>query len=333
MRSRSVTILTGVSLLSLFLSVCCWGAPYGVITPKSQKPVANKLETPVSAVPGGNSLQAVPGAVSSENPCPDETGWLLSTVPLTNSDKKDDGFSRNAGSAFLPEDLQKELLNIASKENISLLELCGKLKQYKSRLDEYAGDTHEYNRQRMLILEEMLDCSKSCGKILHKFAGLYTESSKVYFAGIVRFNFGSRKVENNFKGDKTHGFIQINNENHLKVALSRWQKDPSQRLQLDARASVPGSTDANDRISRARAEAVQNWFTVRGVPSSQISIRWLGKYGPLINKMVARAYNIEDMFQDYQTHQATQSTSDIGSQGIESFFDGLNQSVAVFALP
>jgi hypothetical protein len=321
-----------VSLLSLLWSVCSWGAPYEVISPKSPKPAAAKPAETEAALPAGKDLQPFPAGAPT-NPCPNETGWLLSTVPLTNTEKKDDGFSRNAGGSFLPEDLQEELLNIASKENISLNELCGKLKQYKTRLEEYVGDPQEYNRQRMLILEEMLDCRKSCGKILHKFAGLYTESSRVYFAGIVRFNFGSRKVENSIKGDKTHGFIQLNNEQYLKAALAKWQKDPSQRLQLDARASIPGSTDVNDRISRVRAEAVQSWFTGHGVPAAQISIRWLGKYGPLINKMVARAYSLEDMFNDYQVHRATQSTSDIGSQGVESFFDGLNQSVSIFVLP
>ncbi len=333
MRSRSVTILAGVSLLSLLLSVCSWGATYAVISPKSQKPVVNKSGATEPAAAVGKDPRPFQPDASMANPCQNETGWLLSTVPLTNSDKKDDGLSKNAGGTFLPEDLQKELLNIASKENISLQELCVKLKQYKSRLEEYSGDPEEYNRQRMLILDEMLDCRKSCGKILNKFAGLYTESSKIYFAGIVRFNFGSRKVESSVKGDKSHGFMQINNEDQLKVALSRWQKDPSQRLQLDARASIPGGADVNDRISRVRAEAVQSWFTARGVPASQTSIKWLGKYGPLINKMVARAYNIEDIFNDYQLHQATASKSLIGSQGLESFYDGLNQSVAVFVLP
>ncbi len=255
------------------------------------------------------------------------------SVRSFESRPKDGSFSKSTGSAFLPEDMQKELMNIAAKENISVHELCGKLNKYKTRLEEYAGDPQEYNRQRMLILDEMLDCRKSCGKILNKFAGLYTESSRVYFSGIVRFNFGSRKVENGFKGDKTHGFIRINNEDQLKTALSRWEKNPSQRIQLDARSSIPGSTDVNDRISRVRAEAVQNWLTARGVPASQISIKWLGKYGPLINNKVALAYNIEDTFNDYKKNQAKQSTSLIGSQGVESFFDGLNQSVCIFVLP
>jgi outer membrane protein OmpA-like peptidoglycan-associated protein len=332
MRSRSAKILAGGSILALMLSVSSWGAAYDVISPKSQKPVEKKQAVESDALPGKN-LQLFQPDADSANPCPNETGWLLSTMPLTSSEKKDDSLSKSAGSAFLPEDMQKELMNIAAKENISVHELCGKLNKYKTRLEEYAGDPQEYNRQRMLILDEMLDCRKSCGKILNKFAGLYTESSRVYYSGIVRFNFGSRKVENSFKGDKTHGLIQINNEDQLKAALSSWEKDPSQRIQLDARSSIPGSTDVNDRISRVRAEAVQNWLTAHGVPASRISIKWLGKYGPLINSKVARAYNIEDIFNDYKKNQAKQSTSLIGSQGIESFFDGLNQSVCIFVLP
>lgn len=332
MRSRTAKILTGLSILSLMLTVSSFGATYDVVTPKSQK-TAEKKQSLEPAAPVGKNLQISRPDAGLSNPCPNETDWLLSTVPLTNTEKKDDDFSKNAGSTFLPENMQKELLDIAVKENISLHELCGKLNKYKTRLEEYAGDPQEYNRQRMLILEEMLDCRKSCGKILNKFAGLYTESSKMYFAGIVRFNTGSRKVEGSFKGDKSHGYIKINNEDQLNAALSSWQKDQSQRIQLDARASIPGSTDVNDRISRTRAESVMNWLTARGVPAAQISIRWLGKYGPLINKMVARAYKIEAVFDDYKKHRAKQSTSLVGSQGLESFFDGLNQSVCIFVLP
>lgn len=332
MRSRSAIILTAVTLVSLMLSLSSWGATYDVIAPKSQKPAENKPASEPEQSTGKN-LPAFRPDANLSNPCPNETDWLLSTMPLTTSGKNDDEFSKNAGSTFLPENMQKELMDIATKENISLHELCGKLNKYKARLEEYTGDPREYNRQRMLILEEMLDCRKSCGKILNKFAGLYTESSKMYFAGIVRFNTGSRRVDKSFKGDRSHGYILINNEDQLKAALSQWQKDPSQRIQLDARSSIPGSTDINDRISRTRAEAVLGWLTAQGVPSAQISIRWLGKYGPLINKMVARSYKIEDIFDDYKKHRAKQSTSMIGSQGLESFFDGLNQSVCIFVLP
>jgi len=332
MRRKKVRILAGASLLTLSLSVCSWGASSDIISPKSQKPVEKK---PVSEVVAPASKNALPFQTDTDpsNPCPNETDWLLSTVPMTSTEKKDDQFSRSAGSTFLPVNLQKELLDIAAKENISLRELCGKLSTYKARLEEYAGDPQEYNRQRMLILEEMLDCRKSCGKILNKFAGLYTESSRMYFAGIVRFNTGAQKVENGYKGDRSHGFMQINNEEQLKTSLSRWHKDPSQRIQLDARSSIPGSTDMNDRISRTRAETVMNWLTTNGVPATQISIRWLGKYGPLINRNVARAYGIEEMFEKYKQHRAKYSTDRVGSQGVESFFDGLNQSVCIFVLP
>ena len=338
MRIRAVKIVTGASVLSLLLSAGSWGAAYDVISPKAQKPAEKKqLSEPAATVapatPAAKSTPQFQPDAGLTNPCPNETGWLLSTVPLTTTEKSGDNLSKSAGSPFLPEDMQKELVNIAAKENISLHDLCGKLNKYRTRLEEYSGDPQEYNRQRMLILEEMLDCRKSCGKILNKFAALYTESSRIYYSGIVRFNFGSRKVVDSFTGDKTHGFIQINNEDQLKGALARWQKDPSQRIQLDARSSIPGSTDINDRISKVRAEAVLAWLTARGVPASQISIRWLGKYGPLINLNVARAYNIEAMFNDYTKSQAKQSTALVGSQGIESFFDGLNQSVAIFVLP
>jgi outer membrane protein OmpA-like peptidoglycan-associated protein len=319
MSSRIRRTAVTVSAL-LLLTVNSWGAVNDLIAPKGQKPAAEK--SPV-----------IPVNEPKTTPCPEETGWLLSTMPLTTTEKKDETFSKSAGATFLPEDMQNELMSIAVKENISLNELCGKLKGYKTRLEEYSGDPKEYNRQRMLILEEMLDCRKSCGKILNKFARLYTESSRIYFSGIVRFNFGSRKVDGKFKGDKTHGNIQIDNEEQLKAVLAKWKKDPSQRIQLDARSSIPGSNDVNDRISRIRAEAVQSWLTSRGVPQSQISIKWLGKYGPLINLAVARAYNIEEMFNEYKNNQASQSTSLIGSQGFESFFDGLNQSVSIFVMP
>lgn len=332
MRRKAVRILAGASLLTLGLSVCGFGAVSDIISPKSQKPVEKKAEGEVVAPAGKNTLP-FPTDAGTSNPCPNETDWLLSTVPMTSTEKKDDQFSRSVGSTFLPENIQKELLDIAAKENISLRELCGKLSGYKARLEEYADDPQEYNRQRMLVLEEMLDCRKSCGKILNKFAALYTESSRMYFAGIVRFNTGGRKVENSYKGDRSHGFIQVNNEEQLKTALSRWQKDPSQRIQLDARSSIPGSTDINDRISRTRAEAVMGWLTANGVPTAQISIRWLGKYGPLINGNVARAYGIGEMFEKYGQNRAKQSTGLVGSQGLESFFDGLNQSVCIFVLP
>ncbi len=334
MKSRSAKIITGAAILSLLLSVSSWGATYQVISPKSKKPAAGKVELAEPEAPdAGISLPVFHVDTPVANPCPNETGWLLSTAPLTTSEKKDDASSRNTGGNFLPENMQQELLNIAAKENISLHELCGRLHDYKTRLEEYAGDPQEYNRQRMLVLDEMLDCRKSCGKILNKFAWLYTESSKTYFAGIVRFNFGSRKVEASIKGDRTHGLIQLNNEEQLKAALSRWQKDPSQRIQLDARSSIPGTPDKNDRISKIRAEAVQSWFTAHGVPPAQTNIKWLGKYGPLINKAVARAYNIEDIFNAYTQHNASQSSTIVGSQGLESFFDGLNQSVCIFVLP
>lgn len=204
MRSRTTNILAAVSVLILMLSADSFGAGYDVISPKAKKPVEKKQLSEPDTEPGRN-IQAFQPEANQTNPCPNETGWLLSTAPLTNSDKKDDSFSRNPGSAFLPEDMQKELVNIAAKENISMHDLCGKLNKYKTRLEEYSGDPQEYNRQRMLILEEMLDCRKSCGKILNKFAALYTESSRIYFSGIARFNTGSRKVEHSFKGDKSHG--------------------------------------------------------------------------------------------------------------------------------
>ena len=330
---RSIGFSAGLVLLSLMAAVSSFGAAYEVIAPKSKKTVEKKLSVAPPETQVSKSIPALPIGAASSTPCPNETDWLLSTVPLTNVSKADDGLSKNAGNTFLPENMQKELMDIAVKENISISALCGRLKQYKARLEEHAGDPEEYNRQRMLILEEMLDCRKSCGKILNKFAGLYTESSKMYYSGIVRFNIGSSKVESRFKGDKSHGFIDINNEEQLKAALASWQKDQSQRIQLDARSSIPGSVDTNDRISRARAEAVLNWLTAQGVPANQISIRWLGKYGPLINKPVAQSYRIESIFDEYKEHKARQSTSLIGSQGLESFFDGLNQSVCIFVLP
>jgi outer membrane protein OmpA-like peptidoglycan-associated protein len=332
MKSGFTRIAPCLLIILLTLCVNSFAATYNVIAPKIPKKSEKKLVTEVD-LPSVKTHQPNQPDLTPSNPCPNETDWLLSTVPLTSVDKSGDEFSRKSGSTFLPENLQKELLDIAVKENISLLELCGKLNKYKNRLEEYVGDPQEYNRQRMLILEEMLDCSKSCGKILNKFAGLYTESSKMYFAGIVRFNVGSKKVENIVKGDKSQGYLKINNEDQLNAALARWQKDQSQRIQLDARASIPGATDINDRISRIRAEAVLNWLTERGVPAAQISIRWLGKYGPLINQSVASAYKIEDVFEDYKKQRAKQSTSLTGSQGIESFFDGINQSVCIFVLP
>lgn len=329
---KSGKLVICLSLFSLMLSVSSFGATYDVIAPKAQKAVEKKPTAEAQAVAAKPAQTFQPDAVSS-NPCPNETGWLLSTVPMTTSEGSDQKFSKSPGSAFLPEDMQKELVNIAAKENISMNELCGKLNKYKTRLEEYSGDPQEYNRQRMLVLDEMLDCRKSCGKILSKFAALYTESSRVYFSGIVRFNAGSARVVSSFKGDRSHGPIQINNEEQLKAALAKWQKDPSQRIQLDARSSIPGSVDTNDRISKVRAEAVQGWLVARGVPATQTSIKWLGKYGPLINRSVAVAYNIEDVFNEYKKIGAKQSTSLIGSQGIESFFDGLNQSVCIFVLP
>jgi len=332
MRRKTVRMLAGALLLVLSVAAGSWGAGSDVISPKAQKPVEKKADSDGTASPV-KPLLPFPTDADPANPCPNETDWLLSTVPMTSTEKKDDQLSRSAGSTFLPMNLQKELLDIAAKENISLRELCGKLSSYKARLEEYAGDPQEYNRQRMLILEEMLDCRKSCGKILNKFAGLYTESSRVYFAGIVRFNNGGSKVENNYKGDRSHGYLQINNEEQLRSALAQWKKDPSQRIQLDARSSIPGSTDINDRISRVRAEAVMGWLTASGVPAAQITIRWLGKYGPLINRSVARAYGIEELFEKYKKNRANSSTAQVGSQGLESFFDGLNQSVCIFVLP
>lgn len=330
---RSTGLSIGLLLLSLMGAISSFGAPYEVIAPKRIKPSDMKQSSLPPEVQVSKSISVLPIGAATSSPCPNETDWLLSTVPLTNSAKTDDGFSKNAGSTFLPENMQKELMDIAVKENISINELCGRLKNYKTRLEDHVGDPEEYNRQRMLILEEMLDCRKSCGKILNKFAGLYTESSKVYFSGIVRFNSASSKVESRFKGDKSHGFIDINNEEQLKAAFASWQKDQTQRIQLDARSSIPGSVDSNDRISRARAEAVLNWLTKQGVPANQISIRWLGKFGPLINKPVAQSYRIESLFNQYKDHKARQTTSMIGSQGLESFFDGLNQSVCIFVLP
>lgn len=329
---KSAKLVVCLSMFSLLLSVNSFGATYDVIAPKAQKTADKKPAAEAQAV-AAKPAQAFQPDSASSSPCPNETGWLLSTVPMTTTEGKEENFSKKPVIAFLPEDMQKELVNIAAKENISMNELCGKLNKYKTRLEEYAGDPQEYNRQRMLVLEEMLDCRKSCGKILSKFAALYTESSRVYFSGIIRFNTGSAKVVNSFKGDKSHGAIQINNEEQLKMALAKWQKDPSQRIQLDARSSIPGSVDINDRISRVRAEAVQGWLIARGVPASQVSIKWLGKYGPLINRSVALSYNIEDIFNEYKKSSAKQSTSLISSQGLESFFDGLNQSVCIFVLP
>lgn len=329
---RSRTRLIRITLLFLAVTVNSFGASYDVIAPKNPKP--SEKRQPAESEPGtAKPATAFQPDTAAVNPCPDATGWLLSTVPMTTVDGKEENFSKSPETRFLPGDMQKELVNIAAKENISMNELCGKLNNYKDRLAEYSGDPQEYNRQRMLILEEMLDCRKSCGKILNRFAALYTESSRAYFSGIVRFNTGSLRVVNSFRGDKSHGYTTIDNQRQLKAALAKWQKDPSQRIQLDARSSIPGSVDINDRISKVRAEAVRKWLTRQGVPSTQITIKWLGKYGPLINRSVALSYNIEDIFNDYRKSNAKQTTSLIGSQGVEAFYDGLNQSVCIFVLP
>src|SRR5512145_405592 len=108
MRRRTVRILAGALLLTLGLSVCGWGASSDIISPKSQKKVEKK---PVSEIVAPASKNILPFQTDTDpsNPCPNETDWLLSTVPMTSTEKKDDQFSRSAGSTFLPVNLQKEL--------------------------------------------------------------------------------------------------------------------------------------------------------------------------------------------------------------------------------
>src|SRR5512145_2745649 len=119
MRCNAVRILAGALLLTFGLSAGGWGATSDVISPKSQKPVEKK---PVSEaeVPVGKTMLPFQTDADPSNPCPNETDWLLSTVPMTSTEKKDDQFPRSAGTTFVPANMQKELLDIAAKENISV---------------------------------------------------------------------------------------------------------------------------------------------------------------------------------------------------------------------
>src|SRR5512138_2209132 len=85
MRAELTIVLT---VLSLAAGSASWGAGYEAISPKARKPVEKKQ----ASEPEAQAPKQLPfhPETASANPCPNETGWLLSTMPLTTTEKSGD---------------------------------------------------------------------------------------------------------------------------------------------------------------------------------------------------------------------------------------------------
>jgi len=159
-------------------------------------------------------------------------------------------------------------------------------------------------------------------------ASVYMFNSARYLRGLVRFNYNDSNLRLDFPGDRSQGFLHIDNHTILEQTYQKWvELGRAWRIGLDARASLPGTTFYNDELSRKRLRAVEHWFTqTKDVPVSLIDRKWLGNFGPHIDQVVAKLYKIENLYNLYQNNdQAEKRLVD----GRDIYF-GLNQSVAIY---
>ena len=254
--------------------------------------------------------------------CGDD-GFLLFLTPLltTFETQLSDGSQR-----FLvdKEAFEEGITLKMQREGITQEQLCNDMKEKKNKLEN--DPTYDYYDLR----SELMACEASCGQILSAFGAVYIGISAQSIKGLVRFNFNDTQLKGSFKGDGTHGNMMVYNQSQLQQVYDEWASSGGKkRIGLDARASLPGTIDANELVSEARCTAVANWFASKGVPRNMIDRKWLGNYGPLIDKNVAAFYNLQDMYAAYISNSAKQTYT--GVAGIQiPYFDGINQSVAIF---
>jgi len=256
--------------------------------------------------------------------CRDDSGRLMFITPLLNVIKEEE-FMTTAGNRFLDEDeLNKEITQNMLRQGISEEQLCEDMYEKMTKVEE------DPNYDYWSLMDDLVACTSACGKVLATMGSVYMATSAKKFSGLVLFNFDSGRLEPDLAGDHTQAYMKYSNVDVLAKVYNAWKSQPDSKIALDARASLPGSADYNDGLSRTRVNAVRNWFVDKGVPASRIDFKWLGKYGPPIDDVIAKdAYGIGDLYQQYEDSNAKKSQATVGERAV-SIFDGLNQSVALF---
>lgn len=267
------------------------------------------------------NIQFAPREVDVFKQCQnDDTGLFFFITPIMTYLEANSG-RQSVTRFFKPEQLDQAIRLKLKKQGTPMEMFCRHLisETEKVKRGEYTyGD----------ILDHILECKKVCGPTMSAMASVYMYNSAKYYQGLTRFNYDNATLFDQLHGDFSQGFLIIDNVQELERVYLKWLE--SQRtmiIGLDARASQPGGQLYNDELSRERLIAVEKWFTeIKDVPESMIDRKWLGNYGPFIDKPVADIYNINSIYDRYlKNYQAPKSIID----GTDVYY-GINQSVAMF---
>lgn len=267
------------------------------------------------------TIKLAPGQVDVFKECQtDDAGLFFFITPIMTYLEAESG-EQSVTRFFNGEELDRVIRFKLKKQETPLDMFCSHIvaETEKVKRGEYTyGD----------ILDHILECEKVCGPTMSGMASVYMYNSAKYYQGLVRFNYDDAALYDQFNGDSSQGFIEINNQGALEAVYQKWRESQrTMKIGLDARASQPGGQLYNDELSRKRLIAVEKWFTeTRDVPASMIDRKWFGNYGPFIDESVAELYHINAVYDRYSKNlQAAKSNID----GKDVYF-GINQSVAVF---
>lgn len=300
------------------LILLCWFAD-GWSTPTRHQGI--KLDQEVLELISRPEIKLVPEQVKIFRECQDEKAGIFFFVTPILSYLQSKSFG-NAGTRFFDAQQFDQAIRLKlKKEGVPLKMFCAHI---VAEYDKVQSGEYTYQD----LLNHILECQKICGPALSAMASVYMYNSARYFHGLIRFNYNDATLRQEFTGDRSQGFLPIDNHSVLEQAYRQWvELGRSWRIGLDARASLPGPTIYNDELSRRRLRAVEKWFTqTRDVPVSLIDRKWLGNFGPHIDATVARLYKLDKLYHLYQNNDQAEKTRIDG----EDIYFGPNQSVAIF---
>ena len=92
------------------------------------------------------------------------------------------------------------------------------------------------------------------------------------------------RFDNNLLFDRGQSTLRAGVRADLADLASSLQKYPGHDLSIDGHASTDGSSDLNQRLSEARAQAVANFLASNGVSRSRMNARGYGETQPLVQE-------------------------------------------------
>lgn len=280
-----------------------------------------KLDQEIVEMLNTPALKRVPSQVKIFKECKDENAGLFFFVTPIMAYLESDSFG-NAGTRFFDaEQFDRAIRAKLEKEGTPLSMFCAHIlaEFEKVKLGEYSYGN---------LLDHILECHKVCGPTLTAIASVYMYNSAKAFEGLILFNFDNAVLYGQLEGDRSHGFIGIDNESQLEKVYQKWlDSGRTLKIGLDGRASLPGGALYNDELSRKRLTAVEQWFTdTKDVPVSMVDRKWIGNYGPHIDENVAELYKIQSFYELYKNNEQAEKQYFDG----RDVYHGLNQSVAIF---